>query len=142
MDVVLGLSLTPTAVRWVLVEGSTGEGAPIDRGARLVDETFDADGLLDDLLGGDADYLVHAVGVTWAREAEVAASAILAALDAKQLDSAVAISDVEAVEALAWGDRRRRRLRRRRRVRRGARCRRAGGGRRRRRDRRAHRPPR
>ena len=103
MDVVLGLSLTPTTVRWVLVEGSTGEGGPIDRGARLVDETFDADGLLDDLLGGDADYQVDAVGVTWAREAEAAASAMLAALGARQLDSAVAISDVEAVEALAWG---------------------------------------
>lgn len=103
MDVVLGLSLTPTAVRWVLVEGSTGEGAPIDRGALLVDETFDADGLLDELLGGDSDYLVRAVGVTWSREAEAAASAILTALDAKAWHGIVAISDVEAVDALAWG---------------------------------------
>jgi hypothetical protein len=103
MDVVLGLSLTPTAVRWVLIEGSTGEGAPIDRGSLLVDETFDADRLLDDLLGADADYLVHAVGVTWACEAEAAASAILAAFDARALDSVLAISDVEAVDALAWG---------------------------------------
>ena len=48
MDLVLGLSVTSTAVRWVLVEGTSGEGAPVDRGALdITDEgPFDADGLL------------------------------------------------------------------------------------------------
>ena len=104
MDVVLGLSLTSTAVRWVLVEGTTGEGAPVDRGSLHADAAFDADALLDELLEPDAaDYQVHAVGVTWAPEAEAAANAILAALDVRGLDNVVAISDVEAVDALAWG---------------------------------------
>ena len=33
MDLVLGLSVTSTAVRWVLVEGVTGDGDAVDRGA-------------------------------------------------------------------------------------------------------------
>ncbi len=105
MDVVLGLSTSTTAVRWVLVEGTTGEGAPVDRGSRQIEATFDADALLDGVLGSEpaADYQVHAVGVTWAPEAEAAANALLAALAARGHDSVVAISDVEAVEVLAWG---------------------------------------
>ena len=43
------------------------------------------------------------MGVTWAPEAEAAASALLAALAARGHDNVVAISDVEAVEVLAWG---------------------------------------
>ena len=47
MDVVLGLSLTSAAVRWVLVKGTTGEGAPVDRGSLPVEHTLDANALLD-----------------------------------------------------------------------------------------------
>ena len=108
MDLVLGLSMTSTAVRWVLVEGTTGEGAPIDRGARAIAAiaTFDADGLLDALLDDDeavAESRVHAIGVTWTSEAETAASAILQALAARDLDNVVAVSEIEAAEALASG---------------------------------------
>ena len=91
MDLVLGLSMTSTAVRWVLVEGTTGEGAPIDRGALDIAAiaTFDADGLLDALLDDDeavAESRVHAIGVTWTSEAETAASAVLQALAARDLE--------------------------------------------------------
>ena len=108
MDLVLGLSMTSTAVRWVLVDGTTGEGAPIDRGARAIAAiaTFDADGLLDALLDDDeavAESRVHAIGVTWTSEAETAASAILQALAARDLDNVVAVSEIEAAEALASG---------------------------------------
>ena len=43
--------MTTTAVRWVLVEGTTGEGAPVDRGSLPIEATLDADALLDGLLG-------------------------------------------------------------------------------------------
>ena len=100
--------MTSTAVRWVLVEGTTGEGAPIDRGARAIATiaTFDADGLLDALLDDDetvAESRVHAIGVTWTSEAETAASAVVQALAARDLDNVVAVSEIEAAEALASG---------------------------------------
>ena len=108
MDLVLGLSVTSTAVRWVLVEGTTGEGAPIDRGALDIAAiaTFDADGLLDALLDDEEavpESRVHAVGVTWTSEAETVASAVLQALAARDLENVVAVSEIEAAEALASG---------------------------------------
>ena len=104
MDVVLGLALTSTAVRWVLVEGATGEGAPIDRGQFQVDG-LDADFLLDLLLNQDvvAESQLHAVGVTWTNEAAVAAGAVLDALAERGLRNVVAVSDNDAAAALASG---------------------------------------
>jgi hypothetical protein len=107
VDLVLGLSMTSTAVRWVLVEGTTGDGAPIDRGALDIAATgtFDADGLLDALLDGEtaAESRVHAVGVSWTTEAEVAASTLLQALAARGLENVIAVSEIEAADALARG---------------------------------------
>ena len=102
MDLVLGLSMTSTTVRWVLVDGTTGGGAPIDRGARDITATFDVDGLLDALLYG-AESRIHAIGVTWTRDAEDAASSVLQALEARGLDNVVAVSEIEAADALASG---------------------------------------
>jgi hypothetical protein len=108
MDLVLGLSMTSTAVRWVLVEGTTGEGAPIDRGALEIteDAPFDADGLLSVLLDANesvVEHGVHAVGVTWTTDADAAAGAALEALDARGLANVVSVSEIEAAEALAGG---------------------------------------
>ena len=106
MDLVLGLSMTSTAVRWVLVEGTTGGGAPIDRGALDITAvaSFDADGLLDALLHETvAERRVHAIGVTWTSEAGTAASAVLQALADRGLENVVAVSDIEAADALASG---------------------------------------
>jgi hypothetical protein len=108
MDLVLGLSVTSTAVRWVLVEGMTGEGAPVDRGALDItgDAPFDADGLLSVLLDANESVVesgVHAAGVTWTTDADAAAGAVLDALDARGLESVVSVSEIEAAEALASG---------------------------------------
>jgi hypothetical protein len=108
MDLVLGLSATSTAVRWVLVEGRTGGGAPVDRGALdIADmETFDAEALLTVLLDANEAVVesgVHAVGVTWTTDGDAAASAILEALDAREVDNVVSVSEAEAAEALAVG---------------------------------------
>ena len=67
MDLVLGLSMTSADVRWVLVEGTTAEGATICRG------TADFD-TLDEVLAAVEENRLHAVGVTWADAADTAAS--------------------------------------------------------------------
>ena len=108
MDLVLGLSVTSTAVRWVLAEGMTGGGAPVDRGALDItdDAAFDADGLLSVLLDANEAVVesgVHAVGVTWTTDADAAAGAVLEALDARGLENVVSVSEIEAAEALASG---------------------------------------
>jgi hypothetical protein len=104
MDLVLGLSITSAAVRWVLVEGTTGDGAPIDRGA-LDATALDADRLLETLLDDEnlAESTLHAIGVTWALDAEAAATTVLDALETRGLENVVAVSEDEAAEALASG---------------------------------------
>lgn len=108
MDLVLGLSATSTAVRWVLVEGMTGGGAPIDRGVLDIHDTatFDAEALLTVLLDANDAVVadgVHAVGVTWTEDGDVVAGAILDALDARGVQNVVSVSEIEAAEALAGG---------------------------------------
>ena len=96
MDLVLGLSMTSTAVRWVLVEGTTGEGATIHR------DGIDFD-TLDEVIAAVGDNRLHAVGVTWTNEAEAEASILLEALAARDLENVIAISELEAADALATG---------------------------------------
>lgn len=98
MDLVLGLSMASDAIRWVLVEGSTGEGAPVDRGA-LNGGSIN----IGDLLDGVASDRLHAVGVSWTPTAGDAASGVLKALADRGIDNVVVVSDVEAAEALAGG---------------------------------------
>jgi hypothetical protein len=96
MDLVLGLSMTSTAVRWVLVEGTTGEGATIHR------DGIDFD-TLDDIVGAVGDDRLHAVGVTWTNEAEAEASLVLDALATRGLDNVITVSELEAADVLAAG---------------------------------------
>lgn len=96
MDLVLGLSITSADVRWVLVEGTTAEGATISRDA--VD--FDT---LDDVIAAVGENRLHAIGVTWAIEAETAASTLLDSLAARGLDNVITVSEEEAADALATG---------------------------------------
>src|SRR6201991_2127173 len=108
MDLVLGLSVTATAVRWVIVEGPNGDGDAVDRGALDVTdvETFDAEALLTVLLDANEAVVesgVHAGGVTWTADGDAVADAILAALEARDLNNVVAVSETEAAEALACG---------------------------------------
>lgn len=105
MNLVLGLSMTSSSVRWVLVEGTTGEGATLDRGSLPVaaDEAFDADSLLDALFDKAAARPVHAIGITWTGAAEATASAVWQALTDRAAQNVIAVSDLEAAEALTCG---------------------------------------
>jgi hypothetical protein len=96
VDLVLGLSITSADVRWVLVEGSTAEGATFCRDA------VDADSL-DDVIAAVGENRLHAIGVTWATEAETAASTLLDALAARGLGNVITVSEEEAADALATG---------------------------------------
>ncbi len=107
MDLVLGLSVTSTAVRWVLVEGWSGDGKAEDRGTLdVVDvDTFDAEALLTVLLDANEAVVesgLHAIGVTWTADGDATASAILEAFYARG-HNVVPVSEVEAAEALAGG---------------------------------------
>ena len=105
MNLVLGLSMTSSSVRWVLVEGTTGEGETLDRGSLPVDTdaAFDADVLLNALFDKAAGNQVHAIGLTWTGAAEATASAVWQALTDRQAENVIAISDLEAAEALTRG---------------------------------------
>ncbi len=103
MDLVLGLSMTSSTVRWVLVEGTAGEGATVDRGSFDFDAAVDPDDLLNVALADVADSPIHAMGVTWTNEAEGVASGVLTALIARGYDNAIAISELEAGDVLAAG---------------------------------------
>ena len=96
MDLVLGLSMTSADVRWVLVEGTTAEGATICR------DTVDFD-TLDDVIAAVGENRLHVIGVTWADEAESAASTLLDALAARGLDNVITVSEQEAADSLAMG---------------------------------------
>ncbi|KUI16237.1 hypothetical protein AU193_15835 [Mycobacterium sp. GA-1285] len=103
MDLVLGLSMTSSTVRWVLVEGTTGEGATVDRGSFDLDADVDPDDLLNVALADVVDSPIHAIGVTWTNEAESVASGVLDALTGRGYDNAIAVSELEAGDVLAAG---------------------------------------
>ncbi len=96
MDLVLGLSMTSTDLRWVLVEGTAGEGATVHRDG-IDFET------LDDVISAVGDNRLHAVGVTWTNEAEEQASTVLETLADRGLQNVIAVSELEAADALASG---------------------------------------
>jgi hypothetical protein len=105
MNLVLGLSMTSSSVRWVLVEGTTGEGATLDRGSLPTDadQAFDADALINSLFDKAGARRVHAIGLTWTGAAEASASAVWQALTDRQVENVIAVSDLDAAEALACG---------------------------------------
>lgn len=105
MNLVLGLSMTSSSVRWVLVEGTTGDGATLDRGSLPIgiDESFDADGLLRGLWEKAEAGRIHAIGLTWTSSAEATASAVWQALTDRHVENVIAVSDIEAAEALTCG---------------------------------------
>ena len=103
MDLVLGLSMTAHGIRWVLVEGITGEGAPVDSGVLDIPDVpaFDAETFLEQLLG---DGVVHSAGLTWTADAALLAAKLRDAFavvggGARVVD----VSDVTATEVLSRG---------------------------------------
>ena len=107
VDLVLGLSLTTAALRWVLVEGTTGEGEPLDRGELVISavDDVDADLLVRAVLNPDVvpEHRIRVVGVTATADAEPAAVAVVAALAARGHHDVARVSDSAAVAALAGG---------------------------------------
>jgi hypothetical protein len=109
VDLVLGLSITSAAIRFVLVEGATGEGATIDKGTLELDG---ADGGLNDLVDavlGEGPFAAipgrrpRAIGVTWLGSATAAASTVLELLADKGADNVISVSESDAAAALATG---------------------------------------
>jgi hypothetical protein len=114
LDTVLGLSLTPTAGGWVLVEGRTADGAIVDHGefevrtgggARAADTSEQATAAV---LGAQAaaarrDQRLHVVGVTWTDDAAAEAALLLESLTEAGFDNVVPIRSLEAAEMLARG---------------------------------------
>ena len=110
MDIVLGVSMTPTTVRMVLVEGERADGVTVDH------DSFDitsnegsansaaADQVVEAVLGtqesaATGGHHLKSIGVTWSDHSE--ASALRDALAAKGLDDVMLISAGHAAAALA-----------------------------------------
>ena len=109
MDTVLGVSMAPTAVRMVLVEGENADGATVD------EEGFDvtaadaptlsgADQVVSAILGtqegaAESGYQLRSTGVTWTDPTE--AAALRDALAARKVENVMLVSAFLAAAALA-----------------------------------------
>ncbi|ORA08281.1 DUF7159 family protein [Mycobacterium arosiense] len=112
MDTVLGLSVTPTAVGWVLAEGHGADGTILDhqelelRAGHGVRAVGTAEQVVDEVLRVDAaaaasDRRLRVIGVTWNDEATAQAALVLEALTDAGFDNVVPIRFLEAIETLA-----------------------------------------
>lgn len=110
MDTVLGVSMAPTAVRMVLVEGENGDGALVEQekfevGAEPYAATATAaDQVISAILGtregaAEGGYQLTSTGVTW-RDADQAA-ALRAALANRKIENVMLVSAFLAAAALA-----------------------------------------
>ena len=110
MDIVLGVSMTPTTVRMVLVEGEKADGVTVDHDVFDVTATDStatssaAEQVIAAVLGTkeSADAGGHhfkSIGVTWSDHTE--ASALRDALAARGIDDVMLVSDGHAAAALA-----------------------------------------
>ena len=104
MDVVLGVSMTPTTVRMVLVEGEDAHGATVDH--RCFDLTTDdaAASALAGILGtrdsaSEGGHRITATGVVWTDP--VAAARLKSVLRAASIDDVILVSELHAAGALA-----------------------------------------
>ncbi|WP_082682818.1 hypothetical protein [Mycobacterium sp. GA-1285] len=113
MDAVLGLSVTPSAVGLVLVEGQDADGATIDREAieipptrrsspRHTADEAAAAVLRTEALAASHGHRLRPIGVTWSEDAQAEASLLLRSLRECGVDNVVAVRLPEAAEALAW----------------------------------------
>jgi hypothetical protein len=111
VDIVLGVSMTPTTVRMVLVEGEKADGSIVDH------DTFDvtandgsatslsaAEQVVEAVLGtkesaAAGGHHLKSIGVTWSDHAE--ASTLRDALAARGVDDVMLVSDGHAAGALA-----------------------------------------
>jgi hypothetical protein len=114
MDAVLGLSMTPTTVGLVLVEGQDADGATMDhdefaihdRGlvsAVNASERAAAAVLRTEAIAAAQGHRLHSIGVTWSEDADTEASLLLESLSESGFENVVAVRLPEATEALARG---------------------------------------
>ncbi|CAN3129227.1 hypothetical protein ACNUDN_14970 [Mycobacterium sp. smrl_JER01] len=112
MDAVLGLSVTPSAVGVVLVEGHDVDGATLDGAGFAVGGNGAADAARtseqataavrrSEAVAADLGRRVHSIGVTWSDEADAEATLLLKSLSAAGFDNIVAVRLSEATDALA-----------------------------------------
>ena len=110
MDTVLGVSMAPTAVRMVLVEGENGDGATVDEDIFDVVADEDtapvsaADRVISAILGtregaAEGGYQLTSTGVTWTDPTE--AAALRDALAAHKVENVMLVSSFLAAAALA-----------------------------------------
>jgi hypothetical protein len=112
LDAVLGLSVTPTTVGWVLAEGHGADGTIVDHqeltlhagpGVRVVNT---AEQVADEVLRVDAlatasDHQLRVIGLTWNDEASAQAALVVEALTDAGFDNVVPVRLLDAVETLA-----------------------------------------
>jgi hypothetical protein len=112
LDAVLGLSLTPTTVGWVLAEGHGADGTIADhrelelRAGRGVRAVSTAEQVRDEVLRVDAlaaasDHHLRVIGVTWNDQASAQAALLLEALTDAGFENVVPVRLLDAVETLA-----------------------------------------
>jgi hypothetical protein len=112
LDTVLGLSVTPTTVGWVLAEGHGADGTILDhhelelsagRGVPAVNtaEQVTAEVMRVGELAAASDHHLRVIGVTWSDEASAQAALLLEALTDAGFDNVVPVRWLEAVETLA-----------------------------------------
>lgn len=111
MDAVLGLSVTPSAVGLVLVEGQDADGTTMkgsgfeisDQGAVQTSEQAAAAVLRTEAIAARRGHRVHSIGVTWSDDADTEASLLLKSLSDSGFDNIVPVRLSEATDALARG---------------------------------------
>ena len=114
MDAVLGLSMTPTTVGLVLVEGQEADGATMDKDEFAVhdrglvsavntSEKAAAAVLRTEAIAAARGHRLHSIGVTWSEDADTEASLLLESLSESGFDNVVAVRLPQATEALARG---------------------------------------
>jgi hypothetical protein len=114
VDAVLGLSVTPSAVGLVLVEGQDADGATMDRDAFEVgfrgrstavqtSEKAAAAVMRSEAIAATRGHRLHSIGVTWSDDANTEASLLLKSLTESGFDNVVPVRMPEATEALARG---------------------------------------
>jgi hypothetical protein len=110
VDAVLGLSMTPTSVGLVLVEGQDADGATMDHdafdvyeGTLPTSQQATAAVLRTEALAANRGRRLHSIGVTWSEDADAEASALMKSLSESGFDNVVPIRLPEATEALARG---------------------------------------
>ncbi|MGB0969931.1 MAG: DUF7159 family protein [Mycobacterium sp.] len=114
MDAVLGLSVTPSAVGLVLVQGQGADSTTVDgagfeldgKGSLSALQTSDqaaAAVLRSEAMAADRGHRVHSIGVTWSDESDAEASLLLRSLSDSGFDNIVPVRLSEATDALARG---------------------------------------